>query len=370
MSAQTANPFVTHQEQSQTAINASAPPAHPQETLAITGLGRAIKSFQDAINGTSVRPPWVIEELLLAETATLVSAQPHSMKSLSWLGACLEAPHSKKLWGHFDAPHVESALFIETEDPEWMVEARIRGLAQGLGLRQGDNIPGFHYWCPGPFDLVAQKAALETKIREVQPSFVVLSTLQNTLHGRNMKEQSDMAPVMEAIMHIARSLCPLIVLTHSPWDKKQRRAMGTVTQTANFMTAMHYQKQVNPKTRETFAHVLLDSKAGAEDTDFHLKLTTEGDPRDPASVRSIIYGRGWPKGVGKAAILAAIEDDSSASTKEIAERTGLGERYVRAVLAKRAAAAKKVKKSKGKGVASPVCGNLVSLADVAAEVRE
>src|SRR5258708_38133193 len=91
-----------------------------------------VRTLKDALANKPSSPPWVIQDLLLRDSATLVSAHPHSMKSLSLLCACMEAVAKKQVWGHFDASPVTKSLFIETEDPEWMVEARIRGLAEGL----------------------------------------------------------------------------------------------------------------------------------------------------------------------------------------------------------------------------------------------
>jgi hypothetical protein len=41
---------------------------------------------------------------------------------------------------------------------------------------------------------------------------------------------------------------------------------------------------------------------------------------------------GWPKGLGKAAVLAAIKDDPDGSPREIADRTGMGVRYVQKIM--------------------------------------
>ena len=290
------------------------------------------RGFQDAMKGSQGKPPWVIEDLLLAESATLVSAQPHAMKSLSLLSACLEAVHKKTVWGHFAAPNVDSVLFLETEDPAWMVESRVRGLAHGLGISNEDKLPGFHYACVGPFDFVSTENRIKELIQTHSPKFIVLSTLQNLLNGRDYVRQSEMQPVMAEMLKIAQ-LAPLILVTHSPWDKRQKRAAGTVTQTANFMTALHYEKKIAPKTGETFVHVTVDSKAGALETDFSLKLDVAGSPRDPGSVRNVVYsGKGWPKGLGKEAILAEIEADPDASAKEIAERTGFTQRYAQKIM--------------------------------------
>jgi hypothetical protein len=287
------------------------------------------RTLPDAMRAATQEPPWVIKGLVLEESATLISAQPHSIKSLSWLAAAMQAVGQKKVWGHFDAPQVERAMFIETEDPLWLVEARIRGFAQGLRLTDSP-LEGFHYFRPGPFDLVQEEATLGPLIRVYRPNFVVLSTLQNLLGNRNYKEQSDMAPVAAAVIRLSQ-LSPIVLLTHSPWDKKQRRAAGTVTLSANFTTILHYAKA--EKEGDTFAHVKLDSKAGSGETDFHLKVGSEGDRNNPASVRNIVYGgKGWPQAAKEQAIREIAEDRPAATPKEIAEEVGCSDRYVRKIL--------------------------------------
>jgi hypothetical protein len=292
-----------------------------------------VRTFGDAMRAEATGTPWTIQDLLPDETVTLVAAQPHAMKSLSWLEASLEAVTYHSVWTEFKAPDVERALFVETEDPPWLVEARIRGFAKGLNIHPRDEVPGFHYACTGPFDLLRERSKLRRLLEKVQPDFAVLSTLQNLLAGKSWQKPEDMQPVYAVVLELARSCCPIVLITHSPWDKRQKRAAGTVTQVANCVTTLHYEKILNRKTGETFAHVLLDSKAGAMHDDFHFKLTTEGDGADPESVRDITYeGRGWPKGIAKDAVMAALEDDPNASPKEIAERCNVSVRYVERII--------------------------------------
>lgn len=291
----------------------------------------AAKTLRDATEAATNEPPWVVKGLVLEQSATLVSAQPHSMKSLSWLAAAMQAVAEQKVWGHFDASNAERAMFIETEDPLWMVEARIRGIAQGLGLRNS-VLNGFTYLRPGPFDLVKEESTLRTLITRHKPNFVVLSTLQNLLGNRNFKEQADMAPVAAAVIRLSEG-SPIVLLTHSPWDKKQRRAAGTVTLSANFGTTLHYAKIEKEGT--TFAHVKLDSKAGSGDSDFYTKVESDGDLNNPASVRNVLYGgKGWPRGMKEQAIQEIVADKPDSSPQEIAEEVGCTDRYVRTVLEK------------------------------------
>src|SRR5262249_44740442 len=227
----------------------------------------------------------------------------------------------------FPAPTVRRALFIETEDPLWLVEARMRGLAQGLGIE--NDLPGFSYACPGAFDLVKKKQKIVELLETHQPDFAVLSTLQGLLGGRDWLRQDAMADVNALFVALSRRCCPLIVVTHSPWDKKQTRAAGTITQAANFATNVHFRKT---KGDENFVHVTIDSKAGAGETSFSLRLNTEGAPGDPSAVRSLAFaGKGWPKGHAREAVVEAIEGDPEASNKEIAERTGISPRYVQMI---------------------------------------
>jgi hypothetical protein len=281
-----------------------------------------VKTLRDALDSTVIEPPWVVEGLVLGECGTLISAHPKQMKSLSWLQACMEAPALHTVWGHFKAPNVGRALFIETEDPQWLVEARIRGFAKGLGLSP-DDVPGFHYVCPGPFDLLRDGKNVIPAVYEVyKPDFMVLSTLQNLIPGRGMGEQKDMGPVMSEVLGFARKLCPTVLITHSPQDPKQRRAAGTVTVAANFVIEGHYAGRGDDGK---LIHVQIHSKAGAGKSNFTLELETEGADDDPSAVRRIVYtGKGDKKqsrSEEAAIVLAAYPD---IKVEELMTKTGLG----------------------------------------------
>jgi hypothetical protein len=286
--------------------------------------GWNLRDLNDALTAPP-KPPWVIEGLLPKQSAHLVAAHPHSLKSLSWLQACIEAVAHKKVWGHFPAPDVKSTLFIETEDPEWMVAARVREMAKGLGLSSASDAPGFRYVAKGPMALLDEEENLKTLIQHNNLDFFVLSTLQNLLGtGRSLKNDDDMQPISAMVLRLAQ-LCPSVLLTHSPWDKRQKRAAGTVTLTANFLTTSHFEKLQQGKSGETYVHVSLDSKAGAIETDFSLRLET-----DSGEIRRVVYvGAGRPKGFARAAIVEAITNDPGASNAEIAKRAGVSDRYVR-----------------------------------------
>jgi hypothetical protein len=353
-------------------------------------------TYLDAQQSQIIQPPWKIRGLVVEGGASQVSAHPHGMKSLSWLNAALESVTLHTVWRHFDASNVQRVLYIESEDPQWLVEQRIRGIAKGLGLDPNADQPGFHYICPGPFDLVREEELLRELFAKYQPDYVVLSTLQNLLAGRDWISQKEMQPVNALIVRLSRA-CPLVVLTHSPWDSEKRRAAGTITQFANFAVTMHYQKvmpgrdtkagiakkhrsksksdeakseppQVDPNDPRLVSeildvnldgdayasyqkrggdtiHIVVDSKMGTTVGDFHLKLETEGD-----EVRGLVYGgEGWPKGAGKEAVLEAMAAAPEASAEEIAKSAGVSDRYVRQIKAK---STKKVRgKAKRKAVA-------------------
>ena len=196
-----------------------------------------IRGLTDAFRNAEA-PPWVVKDLVMSGTLTLVSAHPHGMKSLSWLAACMEGVKTGKVFGRFEAPNLKNVLFIETEDPEWLVKKRIQGLAKGLKLPEDAKLPGFHYTCPGPFELIKQQKQLEGLIVQYKLDLIVLSTLQNLLGGRNWKEQGEMADVMAMLVKVARK-CPIVLLTHSPQDRSQKRAIGTITLGANCATHIH-----------------------------------------------------------------------------------------------------------------------------------
>jgi AAA domain len=321
-------------------VEALPTPAPAPVALPCLPKGWEICDLSHAMAGARQKPPWVIEDLLLAQSATQVSAHPHSMKSLAWLAAALEAVAKHTVWHHFNASTVNRSLFIESEDSTWVLEERLRGLAKGLELRGVEDAPGFHYLRTGPFDLVNMEKTLAQIFEYYRPDFVVLSTLQSLLAGRAWKEQDEMQDVNSLIVRLSSAYCPIVEITHSPWDSRQKRAIGSISQAANFLTSLHFEKKVS--SADTFVHVMLDSKLGAEESDFTLRLETEGEGKQ-REVRGFIYqGPGWPKGLGRAAVMEAINEDPEASAKEIAERKGVSERYVQKL--KKESVAKKRRK--------------------------
>src|ERR1700739_719426 len=172
-----------------------------------------IRNLPDAFKDAQ-SPPWVIKDLVMSGTLTLVSAHPHGMKSLSWLAAAMEGVHTGKVFNHFEAPNLKNVMFIETEDPEWLVKKRIQGIASGLKLPKGAELPGFHFTCPGPFELIKQETRLEQLIEKYKLDLIVLSTLQNILGGKNWKEQGEMAEVMAMLVRLGRK-CPIVLFNNS-----------------------------------------------------------------------------------------------------------------------------------------------------------
>src|SRR4029077_1070039 len=170
---------------------------------------------------------------------TQISSHPHGMKSYTWLQAMMEASLSLPVWGHFQSMGVKNALFLETEDPELMVTQRVHRLATGMEIKAADcENCKFVVGNMGPFDLVACRDSMCRIFDLYKPDVAVLSTLQGLLGGRDWKEQSQMQDVNALLVHLAHDYCPLTVITHSPWDPKQKRSAGSVTQAANYQTLM------------------------------------------------------------------------------------------------------------------------------------
>jgi len=212
-------------------------------------------------------PPWRIKGLAAAGCGTQVSSQPHGMKSYSWLQAMIEASLGLPIWSHFEPCGVRNTLFMETEDPQWMVVQRTKMIATGLGIEYGEATDRCQFTMGhlGPFDLVQCRDQMKRTLDHYKPDVAVLSTLQGLLGARDWKEQSEMAEVNALLVQLSQEYCPMVVITHSPQDKKQKRAAGTITQAANFQNILHYEKITHG------VKVRLDSKLG-DPEQFRLKI--------------------------------------------------------------------------------------------------
>lgn len=200
-------------------------------------------SLKEILNPDYEPPRWIMGDLLLEQSGALVSGQPHAGKSLTWLAAAMESVSTHKVWNYFDASHVRSVLYIETEDPRVLIEQRVRDFAVGLGLDPDNPPEGFHLAATGPFDLVKSEKQLGALAESIKPDWVVVSTLQGLLNGRDWKEQSDRSAVNALLVRFARKHAPVVLLTHSPQDRSQKRAAGSITQAANFPTTIAFRQE-------------------------------------------------------------------------------------------------------------------------------
>lgn len=263
-------------------------------------------------------PPWVFHGLVSQGNGTLVSSQPHGMKSYTWLQAAIEGALGKPIWGHFPVAGAKRTLFLETEDPGWLVEQRVTSIANGLSITADDarDAGCFTLGMLGPFDLVAAEREIRTRLDEIKPDMCVLSTLQGLLGPRDWKEQKDMAPVNALLVRISAQHCPTVVITHSPQDKKQKRAAGTVTQAANYPSILHYDKFST--SSGTFARVYLDTKMGTNEK-FRIRLVNT----IPNRVRFM-----WSKDTDSDALAHYISEHPDERSQEIADQFGVSLRYV------------------------------------------
>lgn len=263
-------------------------------------------------------PPWVFHGLVSQGNGTLVSSQPHGMKSYTWLQASMEGALGKPIWGHFPVSRCHKTLYLETEDPGWMVEQRVTAIANGLGITADDarDAGCFTLGMLGPFDLVKAEREIRARLDKIQPDMCVLSTLQGLIVGRDWKEQKDMAAVNSLLVRISAQHCPAVVITHSPQDKKQKRAAGTITQAANYPTILHYDKCTTEQG--TFARVHLDSKMGTNDK-FRIRLVNT----IPNKIRFV-----WSRDTDKDALEHYLLEHPDESALEVAAQFDCTPRYV------------------------------------------
>jgi hypothetical protein len=125
-------------------------------------------------------------------------------------------------------------------------------------------------------------------------------------------------------------LTPMIVITHSPRDSSAKRSYGAITQDANYLTLMHFEKDV--KGDETIIHVTGDSKLGTE-LDFNLKLVTEQVTQDSETyteIRRVLHTDHVPN--LSEAIVAHVKENPEATATEVSEKVGCTYEYARKIM--------------------------------------
>jgi RecA-family ATPase len=279
----------------------------------------------ETLGGILSRPPQepkaLVKRFFYEQSGSLLSAHPHSLKSLAGLQMMIEAPMRSTVFQHFEVSKVKRTLYIETEDPPVLVHNRVHQLCKGMGITPMEAKEcGFDLRLPGAFDLVKDASILLRVIKESKPDIMVLSTEQGLLGGRDYSQQSEMFDVNATCVSIARDYCPLLLLTHSTQDPRQKRAAGTVTRAANYPVLIHFEKKV--KNSDTAVHVTLDSKFDAS-ADFSLRLIVGRQ-----SLR-IVYDEGQsPK---RKDLEQYLTENPELSAKSVAVAMECDESYVRRI---------------------------------------
>ena len=279
------------------------------------------RSLKDILtNPPPPTPPWIIEGMVAKNCPTLVSSQPHGMKSFSWLQASIEAALGMPIWGQYKAHDVTKTLFLETEDPPWLLDQRVVFIANGSGINPDEiSDGGFYRGHLGAFDLVKAEEDIKKQLNLYKPEMCVLSTLQGLLGGRDWKEQVDMYDVNAMIVRLSLEYCPMIVITHSPQDKKLKRAAGTITQAANYPNILHYDKCHSDSG--SYSRVFLDSKLG-QDGKFRIRLNKQSE----TSMRFQ-----WECDVDTTELKQFVYEHPQLSVADIALQFDVSDRYVRRI---------------------------------------
>ncbi len=135
-----------------------------------------------------------------------------------------------------------------------------------------------------------------------------------------------MGPINAIFVRLSRR-CPIVVITHSPWDGRNKRAAGSITQAANFLSLMHFDKTISKG--ETKIAVTLDCKMGQETETFDLILDTETVPgKKRPELRRVRYA-GIHEPSDKEKILACIKENPAAKATEVAQEVGCSYEYAR-----------------------------------------
>jgi AAA domain len=287
-----------------------------------------VYSLSDAFEEDPEQQHWLIEGILQKDAAAITSGKPHARKSLSWLACAIEAVTKGTCWGQHKVHAVRSVLFLEAEDSKNLLKKRIRGLAKGQAIDHKNlSGDGFFWMRTGRFDLVKRKGQLLDVLDRIKPNLLILSTLQAFVAGRDLNEQKEMSDVMDVIADIVSRYCSVVLITHSPQAKNSKRAIGTITQEANFATILYFEKKAADHG-VAVTKVKLDTKDG-ESREFALRLGVRvlgknGSGQDETEVRTVEV---MP--ASKAELVRkALADDPDAPAAVIAQQVGCNPSYV------------------------------------------
>ena len=197
-------------------------------------------------------PRWLIEDIWSAASHGIVGGEPKTSKSSLVMAMALSVATGKPFLNKYPVASQGPVLMIQEENAPWVVQDRLRKLANMYGLLGkkdveisaapagsiADHIVRLNFPDEAPlrllnnygFDLTDEKdlSLLENEVRKTGAAMVVIDPLYLTMPGVNLSQSHEVGPLLQWLMALRHNYNCAVVLVHH-WSKandnsKLRRA--------------------------------------------------------------------------------------------------------------------------------------------------
>jgi hypothetical protein len=204
--------------------------------------------FVDYANFISARiesPKWLVEDVWTSESHGLIAGEPKTLKSTMALAMGISVASGRPFLSKYPV-HVQGpVLMIQEENDPWVVQDRMRKIANSYGLLGSvQELPGeegdigetlmIDFPPELPFKLLNNtgwdltdedsKGFLEETIRDVQPAMVILDPLYLMIGDRDTDRSQEVVPSLKWLMMLRfKYNCAIVVVHHY---RKQQAGMS------------------------------------------------------------------------------------------------------------------------------------------------
>lgn len=165
-------------------------------------LETPVLTFPELMARVPVEIPWLIQGLIPAQGATIVSGAPGQFKTWLLLCLALSAATGDKWLGHFPVRRCP-ILYLDAENGPIPVKSRLSMLTAGVGAKI-EELGDFHYWPTyGNLDFGNPKTLkpLQRELKRIQPGLVILDSMIRFIRG-NENTSQDMSMAFQCVKRL------------------------------------------------------------------------------------------------------------------------------------------------------------------------
>src|SRR5512135_2957887 len=220
---------------------------------------------------------WLVEGLWAEQAVGIIGGEPKCCKSFMALSLGVAVASGKPCLGRFAVPRPGKVLLYPAEDALSTVRRRLEGICASQDI-DFETLP---FWVITAqrlrLDVAADRAALESTIKELQPKLLILDPFVR-LHSTDENASGEVSTLLEHLRQLERTYNLAVALVHHSKKGASRKRPGQALRGSSDLHAWGDSNLYLARPEEdSEIQLTVEHRAEASCEPLSLELVSEGD---------------------------------------------------------------------------------------------